>query len=125
MTYSNPNIKARHEAAIKQIKAQNGLIDDLHRPNGKIQISHVGVFQQNPNAKNPLLVALLDGVMFCINHIDLTQERPALSRESVGGTMEAISLPMIERCQRYNDEACTIGKFIQIVHVKIDAAKAA
>lgn len=125
MTYTSQNIKAHHEAAIEKIKACNGLIADDHRPNGKIQISHVGVFIQSDKAKNPVLVALLDGVMFCINHIDITGEAPTLSRNSVGGTVDAVSLSMEERCQRYNDNEWSLGKFLEIIPVKDSADKAA
>lgn len=125
MTYTSQNIKAHHEAAIEKIKACNGLIADDHRPNGKIQITHVGVFQQGPKAKNPVLVALLDGVLFCINHIDITGDEISLSRQSVGGTVDAVSLSMEERCQRYNDNEGTLGKFLEIIPVKDSAAKAA
>ena len=123
MSYTNENIKRQHEAAISKIKACDGLIADDHRPNGKIQISHVGVFIQSDKAKNPVLVALLDGVMFCINHIDITGEAPTLSRNSVGGTVDAVSLSMEERCQRYNEGS--LGKFLEIIPVKDSAAKAA
>ena len=125
MSYTSENIKRHHEAAISKIKACNGLIADDHRPNGKIQISHVGVFIQSDKAKNPVLVALLDGVMFCINHIDITGEAPSLSRNSVGGTVDAVSLSMEERCQRYNDNEWSLGKFLEIIPVKDSADKAA
>jgi hypothetical protein len=125
MSYTSENIKRHHEAAIAKIKACNGLIGDEHRPNGKIQITHVGVFQQGPQAKNPVLVALLDGVLFCINHIDITDDEITLSRNSVGGTVEFVSLSMDERCQRYNDDEGRLGKFLEIIPVKDSAAKAA
>ena len=125
MSYTSENIKRHHEAVIEKIKACDGLINDDHRPNGKIQISHVGVFIQSDKAKNPVLVALLDGVLFCINHIDITGEAPTLSRNSVGGTVDAVSLSMEERCQRYNDNEGSLGKFLEIIPVKDSAAKAA
>ena len=125
MSYTSQNIKAQHEAAIEKIKACNGLIADDHRPNGKIQITHVGVFQQGPQAENPVLVALLDGVLFCINRIDITGDEISLSRQSVGGTVDAVSLSMEERCQRYNDNEGSLGKFLEIIPVKDSAAKAA
>lgn len=125
MSYTSENIKRHHEAAIAKIKACNGLIGDEHRPNGKIQITHVGVFQQGPQAKNPVLVALLDGVLFCINHIDITDDEITLSRNSVGGTVEFVSLSMDERCKRYNENKWALGKFLEIIPVKDSAAKAA
>lgn len=125
MSYTSQNIKAQHEAAIEKIKACNGLIADDHRPNGKIQITHVGVFQQGPQTKNPVLVALLDGVLFCINHIDITGDEISLSRQSVGGTVDAVSLSMEERCQRYNDNEGSLGKFLEIIQVKTQNVKAA
>jgi len=125
MSYTSENIKRHHEAAIAKIKAYNGLIGDEHRPNGKIQITHVGVFQQEPQAKNPVLVALLDGVLFCINHIDITDDEITLSRNSVGGTVEFVSLSMDERCKRYNENKWALGKFLEIIPVKDSAAKAA
>jgi len=125
MSYTSENIKKHHDAAIEKIKAQNGLIKDEHRTNGMIQITHVGRFLQTPSSKNPVLVALLDGVLFCINHIDITGGDIMLSRNSVGGTVDAVSLSMLERCQRYNDDAHTVGKFIEIVSVKNTAAQAA
>ncbi len=125
MSYTSENIKRHHEAAIAKIKACNGLIGDEHRPNGKIQITHVGVFQQDPKAKNPALVALLDGVLFCINRIDITGDEISLSRQSVGGTVDAVSLSMEERCQRYNDNEGSLGKFLEIIQVKTQNVKAA
>jgi len=125
MSYTSENIKRHHEAAIAKIKACNGLIGDDHRQNGMIQITHVGVFMQSDKAKNPVLVALIDGVLFCINHIDITGEAPTLSRNSVGGTVDAVSLSMEERCQRYNDDEGRMGKFLEIITVKDSAAKAA
>lgn len=125
MSYTSENIKRQHEAAISKIKACNGLIGDDHRQNGKIQISHVGVFIQSDKAKNPVLVALLDWVLFCINHIDITDDEISLSRNSVGGTVEFVSLSMEERCQRYNDNEGSLGKFLEIIPVKDSAAKAA
>lgn len=125
MTYTSQTIKAHHEAAIEKIKAANGLIADDHRPNGKIQISHVGIFMQGDKAKNPVLVALLDGVLFCINHIDITGDEISLSRNSVGGTVEFVSLSMDERCKRYNENEWALGKFLEIIPVKDSAAKAA
>lgn len=125
MSYTSENIKRHHEAVIEKIKACGGLINDDHRPNGKIQITHVGVFMQSDKAKNPVLVALIDGVLFCINHIDITEEAPTLSRNSVGGTVDAVSLSMEERCQRYNDNEGSLGKFLEIIPVRGAAAKAA
>lgn len=125
MSYTNENIKRQHEAAIAKIKACNGLIGDDHRQNGVIQITHVGVFMQSDKAKNPVLVALIDGVLFCINHIDITGETPTLSRNSVGGTVDAVSLSMEERCQRYNDNEGSLGKFLEIIQVKTQNVKAA
>ena len=119
------DINQANAAVIEKIKACDGLINDDHRPNGKIQISHVGVFQQGPQAKNPVLVALLDGVLFCINHIDTTGGEISLSRNSVGGTVDAVSLSMEERCQRYNDNEGSLGKFLEIIPVRVATAKAA
>lgn len=125
MSYTSENIKRQHEAAIAKIKACNGLIGDDHRQNGKIQITHVGVFMQSDEAKNPVLVALIDGVLFCINHINITGEAPTLSRNSVGGNVDAVSLSMEERCQRYNDDQGRLGKFLEIIQVKTQNVKAA
>lgn len=137
MSYTSENIQQRHEEVIEAIKAMNGLIPDEHRVGGKIQLTHVGVFQANPDAKNPVLVALIDGVMFCINNITYTNAAgnlPAeetvdayirLSRNSVGGTVDAVSLSMEERCQRYNDNEGSLGKFLQIIPVKDTVSLAA
>ena len=125
MSYTSENIKRQHEAAISKIKACNGLIGDEHRQNGMIQITHVGVFMQSDKAKNPVLVALIDGVLFCINHIDTTGGEISLSRNSVGGTVDAVSLSMEERCQRYNDNEGSLGKFLEIIQVKTQNVKAA
>lgn len=137
MSYTSENIQQRHEEVIAVIKANNGLIPDDHRPNGKIQLTHVGIFQQHKIAKNPLLVALLDGVMFCINRIDYTRDDGTLPAEesvdeyisltkiSVGGVVNHISLSMEERCRIYSEDENSLGKFLSIIPVMNAEEKAA
>lgn len=135
--YASALIQKKHQEAIEFIKSQNGLIRDGHRNNGMIQLTHVGIFRNSPTAKNPKLVALLDGVLFCINPIDivgpsgtLTEDEDVgpnveLSRWSCGGVVQHISLPIEERCKLYSEDVNSMGEFLEVIPVKNQAVQAA
>lgn len=135
--YKSALIQKKHQEAIDYIKSQNGLIRDGHRPNGMIQLTHVGLFRNNPKASNPKLVALMDGVLFCINSIDIVGEdgtlradesvipNVKLSTWSVGGVVQHVSLSIEERVALYNEDSNSLGEFLEIIQVKTQIQKVA
>lgn len=135
--YASALIQKKHQEAIEFIKSQNGLIRDGHRTNGMIQLTHVGLFRSGPAAKNPKLVALIDGVLFCINPIDIFGPNGTLGADedvgpnvelstcSCGGVVQHVSLTIEERCKLYSEDPHSLGEFLEIIQVKTPNVKAA
>lgn len=129
--YASKVMETKHNEAIEYIKSVNGLIRDEHRVGGMIQISHVGRFKANDDDKNPKLVALIDGVLFCLNPIVFSREEDdrfdintdvsqtlRVSRWSVGGNIEDVSLSMEDRCKNYNEDEYKLGTIVEIIPVR-------
>lgn len=125
MSYSSQRLQAIHLEAVEFIKSCKGLIKDQHRTDGLIQLTHVGVYQQCSDSKNPHLVGLIDGMLISINRLEIDLldgkvENVMLSRDSVGGSLENEDLSMVERIALYNKEIeslPTTGKFLDFIRV--------
>ncbi|MNM92485.1 hypothetical protein D3C81_1048220 [compost metagenome] len=88
---------------VEAVVHAKGLIRDEHN-NGRnmIQLSHVAIFGK-PGHKE-FVVALLDGKLFCLNHIELQEDKTAiLSTYSVGGNIMNKEDDMADRIADYQD----------------------
>ncbi|MND14794.1 hypothetical protein D3C81_226270 [compost metagenome] len=95
--------RENNKRIIEAVVHAKGLIRDEHN-NGRnmIQLSHVAIFGQ-PGQKE-WVVALLDGKLFCLNHIELQEDKTAiLSTYSVGGNIMDKDADMAERIADYQD----------------------
>lgn len=92
-----------NQRIIEAVVAAKGLIRDEHN-NGRemIQLSHVAIFGRPGQVE--WVVALLEGKLFCLNHIDLQADKTAyLSTYSVGGNVMNREDDMADRIADYQD----------------------
>lgn len=105
MAISNARRTQENQTILNAVKAQKGLVRDLH-VNHKVeyvQLSHVAELVYRPSDDVGRSVALFEGVNQSINQLVMHEGIACLSTASCGVLENNCDLPMAERATNYVD----------------------
>lgn len=118
--YKNIEVNAIQGEAVKFIKDCKGLIRGQCGTDSLVWLTHVGVYLESPESKNPILVGLSEGCIAPVNllHINMYEgclDNVILSNTSVCGIFDTTERSLSTVVEEYN--TTQTGQFIEVIEL--------